>query len=73
MALRPVISLSESGTWHLASKLVMQVHDELVLEVTREELDEVRELVCSTMEGALQLSVPLDVEVHTGKDWADAK
>ncbi|RKZ19557.1 DNA polymerase I [bacterium] len=56
----------------LSTMLLLQVHDELVLEVPRGELDEVRVLVREGMEGALELNVPLVVDMHTGGDWSEA-
>jgi len=55
------------------SKLLLQVHDELVLESPPEELAEVRELVKREMESVCELAVPLLVEVGAGKNWRDAK
>jgi DNA polymerase I len=55
------------------SKLLLQVHDELVLESPPEELAEVRELVKREMESVCELTVPLLVEVGAGKNWRDAK
>lgn len=57
----------------LTSKLLLQVHDELVLEVPKEELEQVTKLVKDTMEGVVSLSIPLQVEVNIGKTWAEAK
>ena len=56
----------------LRSKMIVQVHDELVFDVLRTELEAVRELVVRGMERAAQLSVPLVVEVGTGPSWLDA-
>ena len=56
----------------LATMLLLQVHDELVLEVPPAELDEIREMVREGMEGALELKVPLVVDLHTGANWAEA-
>jgi len=53
------------------SRLLLQVHDELVLECPREELDAIQKLVVETMENALKLSVPLKVNVAIGKNWAE--
>ena len=61
--------LDESG---LRSRLLLQVHDELVLEVAPGELEPVTELVRQAMGGAMDLSVPLDVHVGTGRTWHDA-
>lgn len=52
--------------------LLMQVHDELVVEVPLTELDAVTALVREGMEGALELEVPLVVDVHSGGNWAEA-
>jgi DNA polymerase-1 len=57
----------------LPARLLLQVHDELVLEVDPAAHDEVRTLVVQTMEHALQLSVPLVVETGCGNNWMEAK
>ena len=54
------------------SKMILQVHDELVFDVYKSELDEVQELIKSEMENAFKLDVPLDVEVGLGDNWLDA-
>jgi DNA polymerase-1 len=51
------------------SRLLLQVHDELVLEVDRPDLDAVAAIVCETMEGAATLDVPLVVDVAAGQNW----
>ena len=56
-----------------AARLVLQVHDELLLEVPEPETSAVRELVCSEMCSAYALDPPLAVDVGTGDDWAEAK
>jgi DNA polymerase-1 len=56
----------------LRSKLVLQVHDELVLDVPREEIEEVKDLVVRHMESALPLSIPVLVESGTGNNWLEA-
>ncbi len=56
----------------LRSKIILQVHDELILEVVPQELETVKQLVKETMEGAAKLAVPLEVEEGTGKTWLDA-
>ena len=55
------------------SRVLLQVHDELVLEVVKEELEKVTELVKTLMERAVELTVPLTVDVNYGDNWADAK
>ena len=62
--------LSAAG---LASRLVLQVHDEVLLEVEPTELDQATELVRVTMGGAFDLRVELAVDLATGSTWADAK
>jgi DNA polymerase-1 len=56
----------------LRTKLVMQVHDELVLEVPEDELDRVKAGVCERMSGVAQLDVPLMVEAGAGRNWEQA-
>ncbi len=58
---------------NLKSKIILQVHDEVILNVLEEELEEVKKIVRASMEGAASLKVPLKVEVETGKDWYSAK
>jgi DNA polymerase-1 len=55
----------------LNAKLLLQVHDELVLEVPEAEVEIVKSLVKECMEGAHELSVPLEVEVSVGVNWRD--
>jgi DNA polymerase-1 len=55
------------------ARLVLQVHDELLLEVPEPEVSKVRELVHVEMVGAYGLDPPLAVEVGVGDNWADAK
>ncbi len=57
----------------LESKLILQVHDELLVESPQGEAPAVSKLLKEEMEGAMELSLPLSVEVHTGKSWFDAK
>ncbi len=56
-----------------ASRLVLQVHDEVLVEVPDDEHDEVGELVVDLMHGAAELAVPLEVNVSWGDTWASAK
>ncbi|MGP1585010.1 MAG: DNA polymerase I [Schwartzia sp. (in: firmicutes)] len=58
---------------HGKSRILLQVHDELVVETTAAEVKQVQELLKTVMEGIVSLSVPLVVDVHIGKNWADAK
>ncbi len=57
----------------LAAKILLQVHDELVLEVDPKDLEETKLLVQNTMENAVKLSVPLIVETGVGVNWMEAK
>jgi DNA polymerase-1 len=52
--------------------MLLQVHDELVLEVAPGEHDELAEIVRTEMGGAADLTVPLDVSIGTGRSWHDA-
>ena len=63
-------ALREAG---LQSRLILQVHDELLLECPPEEADRAAELLREAMEGAISLSVPLVADVHRGANWAEAK
>ncbi|RAJ65582.1 DNA polymerase I [Streptomyces sp. Amel2xB2] len=56
----------------LASRMLLQVHDEIVLEVAPGEREAVEELVCREMSGAVHLRAPLDVSVGVGDDWESA-
>jgi DNA polymerase-1 len=57
----------------LASRMLLQVHDELVFEVPADEMDIMRRIVPDVMEHALELSVPLKVDVDSGSSWYEAK
>ncbi|MGB4171308.1 MAG: DNA polymerase, partial [bacterium] len=57
----------------LATRLLLQVHDELIFTVPREELAEVKALVKECMEGAVELDVPLVVELKVGENWYEVK
>ncbi|MBQ3372839.1 MAG: DNA polymerase I [Oscillospiraceae bacterium] len=62
-------ALKESG---LKAKLVLQVHDELIVECPEEEAEQVSSILKNSMSGIASLSVPLVVDVHAGKSWAEA-
>ena len=68
--LRVDAALRQSG---LSSRVLLQVHDELVLEVKEAEREATAKLVQTEMQNAFKLDVPLLAEVNYGKDWADAK
>ena len=57
----------------LRSRLVLQVHDELLIEAYKEELEQVSKLLEEEMQHAADLSVALEVDMHTGADWYEAK
>ena len=58
---------------NLKSKLVLQIHDELIIEAVENEKDEIKKLLKNTMENIYKFSIPLKVEVEEGKDWYSAK
>ena len=60
------------GNADLDAQMIMQVHDELVLEVANDQIDEVRGKLCELMSSAAELSVPLLVEADVGKNWDEA-
>ena len=62
-------ALREQG---LRARMVLQIHDELVLEVPEDEIEKVRALLVSQMENVMELSVPLTVECNYGKNWLEA-
>jgi DNA polymerase-1 len=62
----------EIGAQGLRSRMLLQVHDELLFEVAPGELGRLRDLVRSAMCGAFELTIPLDVSIGTGRSWADA-
>ncbi len=57
---------------NLKSKMILQVHDELLFEVPSEEVEQMEKLVEHTMENAVKLSIPLEVDLKTGPNWAIA-
>ena len=57
----------------MKSKLVLQVHDELLIEAYKDEVDEVKSILKKEMEQAVTLRVPLDIDMHTGNSWYEAK
>ncbi|MGG7212338.1 DNA polymerase I [Clostridium nigeriense] len=57
----------------LKSKIILQVHDELILNVKKDELEEVKNIVKNEMEKVLEMKVPLEVDINIGKTWYEAK
>ena len=64
---------NEFNRLNLKSKMILQVHDELIFNVKNDELEKVKEIVINFMENAYKLNVPLEVDVEIGKNWYDAK
>ena len=63
-------ALREAG---LKSRLILQVHDELVIETYREEEEQVRRILTENMTAAADLAVKLEIDLHTGENWYEAK
>ena len=61
--------ISKAG---LQSKMVLQIHDELVFDAIREEVDVLQQIVKEEMESVIELSVPLTVECNYGNNWLEA-
>ena len=59
-------ALKEEG---LKSRLILQVHDELLIETALEEEERVKEILTENMKSAADLAVTLEIDLHTGKDW----
>jgi len=57
----------------LTAKLILQIHDELIVECPESEAETVKKILTQEMENAASYSVPLDVDAHIGKSWSDAK
>lgn len=62
--------LCEEG---LKSRLVLQIHDELLIEAAEDEVEKVKEILSQEMHAAAELKVPLEIDMHTGSSWFDAK
>ena len=61
--------LKEAG---LKSKLILQVHDELLIETYEDEMEQVKEILSREMKQAVDLAVPLEIDLNVGKNWYDA-
>ena len=57
----------------LKSRLILQIHDELLIEAEKEEVEQVKTILREEMQGAAELSVRLEVDMHTGNTWYEAK
>lgn len=58
---------------NLKSKLILQVHDELIIDATVDEIDKVREILRENMENAVKLSIPISVDMNVGDNWYETK
>lgn len=58
---------------NLRSRIVLQVHDELLIETHKDEVEEVSNILAEEMQGAANLDVPLEIDMHTGANWYEAK
>ena len=63
-------ALKEEG---LKSRLLLQVHDELLIETALEEEEKVRRILTENMKSAAELAVTLEIDLHTGNNWYEAK
>jgi DNA polymerase-1 len=73
MIKRAMITIDhEIAARSLGTRMLLQVHDELLFEVPKQEIDEAKILVASLMKTALPLSVPIEVDVGVGKNWLEA-
>ena len=74
-----IIKIAMVNVWNelekrkLKSKLILQVHDELILNVYNDELEEIKALIKDEMENVVKLDVPLDIDMNIGKTWYEAK
>ena len=57
----------------LKAKMILQVHDELVFEVPKKEVEKTTQIVKAAMENAAKIDAPLTVEIGIGENWMDAK
>ncbi len=57
----------------LQSKLILQIHDELLIETRKDEVEQVRAVLSQEMQNACELAVKLEIDLHTGMDWYEAK
>jgi DNA polymerase-1 len=57
----------------MKSKMLLQVHDELLFEVVPDETEEMQKLIPGIMTSAMELSIPLKVDINTGHNWAELK
>ena len=58
---------------NMRSQLILQVHDELLVETHKDEIEEVKKILKEEMQGAANLDVPLEVDINMGNNWFEAK
>ncbi len=74
-----IIKMAMTATWekinqqHLKSRILLQVHDELVIEAATDEVDILKSILHETMQNIVELSVPLTIDINTGTNWAETK
>lgn len=73
MKIAMINTYNELKSQKLNAKLIMQVHDELIIECSESELEKVKQILKKCMENAYSLNVPLQVDVNCGKNWLEAK
>ena len=79
IAARHIIKIAMIKVWNalkdagLKSKLILQVHDELLIETKIEEKEKVAVILAEEMKGAADLAVSLEIDLHTGDNWYEAK
>ena len=73
MRVCPLLSKFDYSSNCYRSRILLQVHDELVLEVTEDEKEKVAALVQEAMQNAVSMEIPLLAEVNFGKNWAETK
>jgi DNA polymerase-1 len=66
-------TVQELARRNLHAKLILQIHDELLIEAPAAEEEQVKELLKECMIGAAQLSVPLEIDMHAADNWYDLK
>ena len=72
-AVEAIIKNERLKAEHFRSRLILQVHDELLVEAAKEELDMVKQILAEEMHGAANLKVCLEIDMHTGENWYEAK
>ena len=58
---------------NMKSRLILQIHDELLIETWLDELEEVKKILKTEMMNAAELEIPLEIDINTGSSWYEAK